>query len=360
MPSWGDTYAMGLFDKLLRGADRIHDAKTDAEHAIFRDRSFEKAERLAESGESHAAVITGIRGRYNDSTSEVTFRLEWDDGRPRVAAVLFKSGAPDGLRLGCEVLVVTDGSSTVLDTVAMGTAPAVGVLPGRVEGRVPEPGVDDRAQDLRVLNQLKRWAPERGVIETWTRRRMLGLPTDSWNIVIRRADGSSATVSGVEVPTYARWFVRPSAEVPIVVDPDDASKAQLDWPTLAVERSGGGWHDEPPTGSIAADLPAPPSGAVSEGSSMAAEVDLTVSETSAEAIEGVTIERWARIEAALTQARVTPADYDSFAETEFGVAPGRWTVIAKAWNERMRGDWRVGAAFGEAFEAAQRDLKKKR
>lgn len=40
--------------------------------------------------------------------------------------------------------------------------------------------------------------------------------------------------------------------------------------------------------------------------------------------------------------------------------PGRWTEIVVAWNERMRGDWKVGAAYGEAVEAAQQRLKQEK
>ena len=350
---------MSFFKKVLRGADKIYDAKTDAEFALFHDRSFEQAEQLAESGEAHRAVITGIRGRFNDTT-ELVFRLEWNDGAPRVAAVLFDGAAPATLRLGSSVLVATDGDLAVLKTGAMASAPAAAKAPGRKHGRVPGLGVDDQAQDMRVLGQLKNWTPERGTVESWTRTSMLGMETDNWDIVVKRADGSLATIKRVGVPTYTRWFVFPGAELPIVVDPKDAAKAQVDWPKLAVERSGGTWQDEPPAGSIAADRLAPPASPPPEVTSIGGEIDLALSASSAEAIEGVTVERWALIEAALIADRIAPQDYDAFAAAQYGVAAGRWMAIAKAWNDRMRGDWRVGAAFGEAFEAAQRDLKQKR
>jgi hypothetical protein len=350
---------MGFLDKLLRGADKIHDAKMDAEDAIFRDRSFERAEHLAESGASHAAVITGIHGRYNDTT-ELVFRLEWNDGEPRAAAVLFGGNAPVTLRLGCAVLVATDGDSAVLDPAAMASAPTATTAPGRKHRRVPEPGIDDEAQDMRVLKQLKKWAPERGTVESWTRASVFGMQSDNWDIVLRRADGSSANVKRVEVPTYARWFVHPGAEVPIVVDPGDSTRAQVDWPKLAVERSGGSWQDEPPPGSIAADYLASPTGPAAEVTSIGGEVDLTVPDSSAEAVEGVTIEQLARVEAALGTARVPPKGYDDYATAEFGFPAGRYTEIVKLWNERMKGDWRLGAAFGEAVSATRRDMKKKR
>jgi hypothetical protein len=350
---------MGLFDKLLRGADAIHDAKMDAEFAIFRDRSFERAEKLAESGEANTALITGIRGRYNDTT-QLVFRLEWNDGEPRAGAILFGGNAPPTLRLGCAVLVATDGDVVVLDPAAMEGAPAAATEPGRKHRSVPEPGVDDQAQDMRTLKQLKKWTPERGVVESWTRASALGMPSNNWDIVVRRSGGTSATIKRVEVPTYVRWFVHPGAEIPIVVDPGDLTRAQGDWPRLALERSGGSWQDAPPPGSIAADHETAPAQPVIQGTTMDGDLDLTVSKESADAIEGVTIERWALIEASLSKARIKPAEYDAYAATEFGVPVGRWTPITKAWNDRMKGDWRIGAAFGEAYAAAEKDLKKKR
>jgi hypothetical protein len=181
------------------------------------------------------------------------------------------------------------------------------------------------------------------------------VPTDNFDVVFVTG-ATTATASRSEVLSYVRWFVHPGAEVPVVIDPSDATSAQLDWITLAQERAGGRWDDAPPEGSIAAvaraRASAEPTAGVDDGP-----LDLTPSAASSEAIEGVTLDQWALVQAALVRDRVAPARHDDYASEHYGVAPGRWTAIVDQWNQRMRSDWRVGTAFGEAYERAQRALK---
>ena len=125
--------------------------------------------------------------------------------------------------------------------------------------------------------------------------------------------------------------------------------------------SGGSWQDRPPEGSIAASLLttatiAPEASAASIGEG----ADVTPTADSAEAIEGVTVERCAYVEAALSEAGIPPAEYDGYAAQHLGVPAGRWGTIRAGWESRQRTDWRVGAAYGDAFEAARKELRKKR
>jgi hypothetical protein len=80
--------------------------------------------------------------------------------------------------------------------------------------------------------------------------------------------------------------------------------------------------------------------------------DLSMSPASAEAIEGVTVERCAAIEAALAKRRVAPKEHDEVAARDYGVPAGRWSAIQAAWQARIRSDWRVGVAYGQAYSDA--------
>ena len=244
--------AMGLFDKLLGGADKVHDLKTDAEFALFRDRRYDASERLAAKGDPGVAIVTGIRGRFNDDTTDYVYRLEWNDGEDREGSVHFGYAAPPSLRVGSEVRVRTDGGSIVLDPDAMAAVPTAPDNPGRKKRGAPDIGVDDKALDMRVLRKLKKWTPDRATIVSWEQTSTLGMLTDNWNVVVTRADGTTASESRDNIPAYARWYVHPGSEVPVVVDPKDPTKIQIDWPQLAEERAGGSWEDAPPDGSIAA------------------------------------------------------------------------------------------------------------
>jgi hypothetical protein len=350
---------MGILSRLLKGADAIDQAKTDLEFALFRDRRFEKAEALAASGASNEAVVTGIRRRTSDGTTETTVRLEWYAPEPRVAGIHYGDVMPLVVRLGSTVAIRFDGDAAVLDPAAMAGTPGAPADAGRRSRKAPEQGVDDKSLDSRVLSRLKKWPAEVGVVQGFERVTAFGLPMENWHILVRRADGSTAKVNRDHVPPYARWFVAPGSEVPIVVDPKDPTRAQIDWPELAEQRAtvGGRWQDPPPEGSIAASLltatPDParePEPTVSTRDGF----DLSMSPESAAAIEGVTVERCAAIEAALTARRLPPDQHDAVAATDYGVAPGRWTAIKAAWQARIMSDWRVGAAYGQAYDDAQR------
>jgi hypothetical protein len=354
---------MGFLKKLLAGADKVDDAKTTFETELFKDRRFERAEKLAATGDANTAVITGIKRRYNDSLTDTDLRLEWFAPEPRVGGIHYGADIPLVFRLGSTIAVKSDADSVVVDPAAMAGVPGAPSDAGRGSRKAPDQGVDDKALDMRVLTRLDKWTPKDATVESFERVSVLGMPAENWHIQVTCADGTRATVNKDYVPPYARWYVAPGAVVPVVTDPKDPAKAQVNWPLLAERAAveGGSWQDDLPAGSIAESLlrPAPGSAAEPVSQTGGVPLNLSPSEESAAAIEGITIERCAYIEAALVQGRVPPAEYDAYA-VQFGVPPGRWASIKSEWEKRLRTDWRVGAAFGEAFEAAQKELKKKR
>ena len=124
---------MGLFDKLLKGADKVYDAKTDLETEVFRDRRFERAEKLAATGDPNTAVITGIKRRYNDSLTDTDLRLEWFAPEPRVGAIHYGADIPLAIRLGSTIAVKTDGDAVVVDPAAMAGVPGAPSRRGTAE-----------------------------------------------------------------------------------------------------------------------------------------------------------------------------------------------------------------------------------
>mgnify|MGYP000937178854 CR=1 FL=1 len=352
---------MGLFQKLLRGADKVYDAKTTLEYSVLRDRRFDRAERLAAAGDPSTAVITGIKRRYNESTTDTDVRLEWFAPDPRVGGVHYGADMPLVIRLGSTIAVKTDGDRVVVDPAAMAGVPGAPRDAGRSSRRAPDRGLDDTALDTRVRKRIDEWTAQDATVQAFERVSALGMWMDNWTVTVSCGDGTIATVQNDQVPPYARWFVAPGAVVPVVIDPKDPTRAQVDWPELAERAAvaGGSWQDPAPEGSIAASLLRVDPEAQASVATMGAPVDLAPSAESAQAIEGVTIQQWAYVEAALTRARIPPAEYDAYA-AGLGVPAGRWSAIKAQWEGRQRADWRVGAAFGEAYEAARKELKKKR
>lgn len=350
---------MGLLDRLIGAANKVDDLKTDLEYNTFRDRSYDRADQLAATGAAIEGTVTGIHFRLDDSMTEGVYRVEWQDPEPRAAGIRYPGAAPSLLRLGSSVPLRVDGDQAVIDAAALSGLAAAPGSPGRTARQAPDPGVSDTSLSWEVLRHLEKWSPDRGTVVSTERVVLLGLTTDNWDLMVTRSDGTHALVERDFVPPYARWFVLPGASVPLAVDPKDPTRAQIDWPAVATENPGGSWRDIPPDGSIAALM------SVREAPQATSSVggdpfDTTPSAASAEAIEGVSIERWALVEAALIKDRVPPAQYDDYATAQYAVPAGRWTVIRQQWEQRRNGDWKIGATFAESFERSRKDLKKKR
>ncbi len=89
--------------------------------------------------------------------------------------------------------------------------------------------------------------------------------------------------------------------------------------------AGGSWQDRPPEGSIAESLlMAATSAEAVSAASIGEGADVTPTAESLEAIEGITVERCAYVEAALSLAGIPPAEYDGYASENLGVPAGRW------------------------------------
>lgn len=357
---------MGFFDRVIGAVNKADEKATDLEHRLTVDRRYGQAQRLAAEGLQDEAVITGIERKLNAGTAQTSVRLEWLAPEPSTAGILLGSEPIAAIRLGATVAIRTDGGQAVLDWETMTSSLGLTEAPGQRRRRsAPDQGVVDTALDMRVLSRLKKGVPGVGSVQSIAQSRTVGVLTENWTIVLTRADGSSVTVRNDHVPSYVRWYVHPGAELPIVVDPKDPARGQVNWPKLAEERavSGGRWQDRPPDGSIAADLQGPFAATQAEqatGVSFGVEQDVAPAsdDPGLSPIEGVDLDTWAHVQVAITQSRTPPDIHDDYATEHHGIPAGRWTAIDAAWNARVRANWKIGAKFGEAYEAAQKGLKR--
>ena len=352
---------MGFLDKLIGAVNKVDDVKTTVENEVFRDRRFERAEALLNEGTPFEATITGISGHFANDDSHVSYRLEWFDPAPRLAGVTYLATyAAPGLRLGSTVPIRASEDQAVIDTRLTRDIDGGATEPGRINA-APDAGIAETSLSSPVLSRFTTWRRERATVVSVQLLEVMGMATQNWTIHVVRAGGTRASVRRDFVPPYARWFVAPGADVPIVVDPDDGTSAQLNYPALATEHPGGTWRDRPPEGSVA-DLMARPATSIPDQpmATASAPIDLTPPPESSEAIEGVSIETCAQIDAGLRHDRVTPGGYDDYATANFEVPTGRYQAIRAEWETRIRSDWRVGAAYGEAVHVAAKALKKRR
>ena len=177
--------------------------------------------------------------------------------------------------------------------------------------------------------------PARGTVVECIQGPFTGIHKNSalWNkvtISLRRSDASSDTA-----PTVVECYLKTRAwldldvglDVPIRVDPSSGVILNLDCPAYEDERD---------------VRPARGPGFV---------LDAEPAEESMSPIEGVTFDLWVATQAAIAQHAVAPAEYDAFTSAR-GIPTGRWAAINAAWQQRIQTDWKLGAKFGAAYQAA--------
>ena len=261
---------MGFLDKFINGVNKVSDPFVGLTY--FTDPSIARADRLASAGAAANGRIVGIRRELADTIEQQVYAIEVDglDGPSRFG-VQVGDAAQIRLRLGLPVLVRTDDKRAVLDLASMFGAWEVpgGDAIQRIRRKAPGDGIDDGALDARVQRRLKRWTPATAVIASIDPVTMLGMATENWDVRVTLADGTTSLSKKDQVPTYAAWWARPGAEVPVVVDPEDPSACAIDWPAVAAHAPPAAIDEDPPEGSIAALVEArraaPPTGPSSMG-----------------------------------------------------------------------------------------------
>jgi hypothetical protein len=236
--------------------------------------SVRRAHKLEAQGTPANGVITGMRFSLNDDTARNDYVVTVLGTGAR-HAVRVTTAVAHRFRLGLPV-VLKDERGVVFDWEAMFAAWELG---DRYVGqdslrRVPDDGIDDTALDVRVQRHLRKWSPVRATVMSVTRTSMFGLQTVNFDVELELADGTHALSKRDNVPSYARWWAAPGAVVPAVVDPDDITRANVDWRAFALSKvEEVGFDDAPIEGSIAAVLEQPEPDAPVMSAAMAPPVD---------------------------------------------------------------------------------------
>ena len=247
---------MGLFKRAAAAANSI-DVATELTVAF--SPSVRRVRKLEERGTPANGVITGVKFTLNDDMTRKDFAVTTLGSGTRYG---IRASLPDAhrLRLGLPVVVKSDGARAVFDWAAMAAAWELGdeFLGQDSLRKPPDDGIHDAALDARVQRHLRKWSPVSATILTLTRTTMFGLQTINFDVELELADGSHSLAKRDDVPSYAQWWAAPGAVVPAVVDPEDTTTANIDWPAFALTKVDEvGFDDDPPEGSIAAILEQP-------------------------------------------------------------------------------------------------------
>jgi hypothetical protein len=245
---------------LRRAASAVNQVDVETDALVALSPSIRRVRKLEERGTPANGVITGIRFSLDDTTTRKEFAIALNDidGWRRIGV---RAQPPEAhrLRLGLSVLVKVDDDRGVLDWGPMADAWGLrdGTIAQQALRKPPADGVIDTALDARVQRRLKKGTPATGTIISLRRREVLGMASMNWDIELELPDGQRTTSGGDEVPSYAQWYAAPGAVVPVALDPKNPGKASIDWPRFAVEQfETAGFDDDPPEGSIAAELEA--------------------------------------------------------------------------------------------------------
>jgi hypothetical protein len=246
------------FRKAASAANTHYDVATELTVAL--SPSIRRVRKLEEQGTPANGVITGVHFSLNNETTRKEFAVSvlGGEGTQRFG-VRTQPTEAHRLRLGVPVVARLDGGRGILDWDAMARAWGLEgqFLSQDSMRKPPADGIVDTALDARVQRHLKKWLPTQATIVSLQRCTMLGMPTLNWDVRLQLPDGRTAVSTRDEVPSYAQWDAAPGAVVPAVIDPKDPGRASIDWPAFALAQFDGvGFDDDPPPGSIAAEVEA--------------------------------------------------------------------------------------------------------
>ncbi len=243
---------------LRRAASKVNSLDVSTDLTIALSPSIRRVRKLEAKGATANGVVTGIRFSLNDDTTRKEYAITVPTG-PDAGRYGIRTQSAHGhrLRLGVPVVLKVEGGRGVIDWPTM--ADAWGLDDGFVAQdslrKPPDDGIVDTALDARVQRHLRKWTPTQATIISLTRRTVLGMATLNWDIELELADGSRALSKSDEIPTYAYWYAVAGAVIPAVVNPSEPSRASIDWPAFAqAQFDQVGFDDEPPAGSISADV----------------------------------------------------------------------------------------------------------
>ena len=174
--------------------------------------------------------------------------------------------------------------------------------------------------------------------------------SQKWHLTlrVRPPDGQpyAAELKWEPVPPSHRHLVAPGSELPVAVDRSRRDRVAIDWHAAAEAAA----RDVPAAGIPTARRRAAAGQTLAVGGPMPSPIAAPVGDDSA---HGVSFDTWVAVQVGLIRDRVPPARYDEYAQRH-GVAAGTWAQAHAEWERRVRADWRLGARFGQAFEAERK------
>ena len=284
---------MALFRKAASAVNTHYDVATELTVAL--SPSIRRVRKLEQQGTPANGVITGIRFSLNNETTRKEFAVSVLDGSGLRVGVRTQPGVAHRLRLGLPVVVKVDGDRGILDWAAMAQAWGLDgdFLSQESIRKPPQDGIVDTALDARVQSHLRKWTPTPATIVSLRQCTVMGMPTANWDIELKLADGRTAVSKRDAVPSYAQWDAAPGAAVSAVIDPKDPARANIDWPAFALAKFDAvGFDDDPPAGSIAADLEGLGTGAGERRSAISANVARPAADPSAPVVLDGTMRSW--------------------------------------------------------------------
>jgi hypothetical protein len=316
------------------------------------------ADKVFSKGVSEQARLTGIKVSTDGSESrtEVTaFGLQRSNGT--TVGVRQQLDSMEYLRLGMEVDIRSDGNNVVIDWAStlgrIGRSGSVFTHRWKMLKDAPT-GIVDETLGLKRKNATE----GAFTVVALREKTVLGfVPTLSIDGVVQLTGqlDYQASVGGVAVPGYASHLAVAGAVLRCVVPDGRLDKPKIDWATSAQLQPGVGVppadeRDEPTSTDRAF---------VGEATEASVRSQIDTAASAAQSSGGVSLDTFVAVQVGLQLDAVKPADHDSYAQRH-GVPAGMWASVSAEWMSKMNSDWRVGAAFGEAFEAAQKQRKKAR
>lgn len=337
--------------------------------ALFKRRP--KPEKIAEQGQRETGRIVGILVRNetdsNDQKEQVElYAVALSIGTLAVGQQLLPL---EGVRLGMEVVAIHHEGIAVIDWAATcgGEAPYYRWYTPK---KVPPSGITD--ERLKLDRARRQTSAVATIRKAEARDAFMGASKALALDVTVEGDGIDAydtELAKVKVPFYASHLVEVGTRLPVWVKPGRLDKVTVDWPAAAEAEPGVG---RPPSAVLAevrtlfGGAHAATSGTGGSGlgggmgmggggMGMGGGTEVGPADTSQyPPLEGLDFDTWIEVQAGLAHDRIPPAGYDEYAQ-QHGVAPGTWASADAAWHKLLRsGDWRLGMAYGEAMEAAQK------
>lgn len=314
-------------------------------------------DKIMAKGERTIGTIVGLDISYSsdegstERTDEYSVRL----ATGAVIGIRQRLWPSEYVRLGMSVNVLVLNDWGVIDWTATGARSGFAgqqtTAGHKVRKTSPPPGIVDQ--------YLSRFAKKASaatieITSLESRKKLMGMVntvTATATVTLPDMDPYEAEIGNFQAPFYASHMGSVGEVLPGLVKLRRLDRPEIDWPAAAVANPG---IDSPPIH--------PPISTVYEPSELARSAPANEQEVLAQVAEagsngqlfgGIDLATLVGIEAGLIRDRVPSSDHEEYAAAR-GVAPGTWAATSAEWKQAYLSDWKLGAAYGEAIQAAMK------